>query len=35
MRAHIRSGMERPKTELPANKDKVGQWQGIILRRKY
>ena len=27
--------MERPKTELPANKDKVGQEEGSFLQRKY
>ena len=32
--SHVRSGMDRPKTELPANKDKVGQEEEIILERK-
>ena len=35
MSSHNRSGMDRPKTELPANKDKVGQGQGIIIQREY
>ena len=35
MISHIRSGMDRPKTELPANKDKVELEEIVILQSKY